>query len=665
MALVRTACPLNCYDTCTMLLTVRDGRVVEVRGDPDHPVTAGFVCPKASAQLERHYSSSRILHPMLRTTGGWRRISWREALDMLAGHLERARRAGPHTILHYHDHGSSGLLKSLSRRFFNALGGVTEATGSLCWAAGVAAQRYDFGHHLAHDPSDLVHSRLIILWGRNPVHTNIHLVPFLRRARHARVVLIDPGYSASAALAHQHLKPRPGTDGALALALAAEIIRHDRADLDFLTSCCLGYDRFQEAALSWTPERAGTVTGVDPESIASLARGYAGGPSAIILGYGMQRYSNSGQTVRAIDGLGAVAGQLGRPGGGVNYANGWAELTLTSLTGRELRKHRQEGIPRAALADGLLGAAGRDMRMLVVTGANPVNQLPDASRTRRALATIPFKVVMDLRWSETAQEADLVLPAASWLEQEDLFASSWHKYLTYAEQVVAPRGEARSEPQVFSELACMLDLPGDWQRQAGDWIQLALEPLGLDAAGLRGSWFANPAAQDVPWSDRLFMTPSGRFEFVSGLAVSEGAPAAAAYREPAEAGLGSTWAPTYPFFFLSPRHRNHTHSQFYSNMLSVDGFPSVFLHPSALARLRINPGEVVIVSSPRGSLQGRAQARAGQREDVVVVYEGGSVLTGAGANLLTPQGLTDLGLGARFYDCRCRVDRAVEEVAAG
>jgi anaerobic selenocysteine-containing dehydrogenase len=643
-----------------MLVTVKAGQVAAIEGDPGHPVTAGFLCAKAHALLERHYAPTRILHPMLRGPGGWRRISWQEAMHLMADKLARARDLMPNSVLHYHDYGSAGQLKALARRFFAALGGTTDATGSLCWAAGLAAQRYDLGYHLSHDPADLEHARLIILWGRDPSHTNRHLLPFLGHP--SRIVLIDPGYPASAAVAQWRLRPRPGTDGALALAIASEVVRCGRADEEFLSRATLGYDGFLDQALAWTPQRAAEVTGLSAGDIAELARAYVAGPSAVLLGYGLQRYANSGQTVRAIDALAAVAGQLGRPGGGVSYANGWCGLTLASLASPQPGGGIRPGIPKAILAEQLLEPGGPDIAMLVVTGGNPVNQLPDANRTRQALAAIPFKVVMELRWSETAQEADLVLPVASWLEQEDLYTSSWHNYLTYGEQVLPPRGECRTELEVFTGLARLLDLPGGWERQAVDWVQLVLQPLGLPAPELKGTWFRHPTAPGVPWSDHRFLTPSGRFEFTSELAVKDGAPATAGYREPAEASASSPWAPRYPFHFLSPRHGSHTHSQFYAGMIGDDGLPLVYLHPDALTGLGILPGELVVVSSPRGALRGRAQPQAGGREDVVMVYEGGSVLDGIGANLLTPAGLTDLGLGARFYDCRCRVDRAEREV---
>jgi anaerobic selenocysteine-containing dehydrogenase len=302
---------------------------------------------------------------------------------------------------------------------------------------------------------------------------------------------------------------------------------------------------------------------------------------------------------------------------------------------------------------------------MVVTGGNPVNQVGDAARTRRALAAIPYKVVVDLRWSETALEADLLLPAATWLEQDDLYASTWHNYLTYGQAAVAPVAEARSELWMVCQLAKRLGLPGEWEAEPDGFVRRALAPLDLAEGVAPGTWFRHPTAPIVAWSGGRFFTPSGKFEFVSGRAVSEGGPAMASYTAPGEAATGSSWAAQYPLVLVSPRHRDHTHSQFYHAVADGDGLPAVRVHPDLLARLRIMPGDRVRVSSPRGTMLGRAQPAPGQRPEVVVVYEGGSVLAGVGVNLLTPQLLTDLGLGAAYYECRCRVDRDADAVAAG
>ena len=406
---IRFSCPLDCFDVCGLVATVVDNRVVKIRGDKDHPLTRGVCCIKGLKHLERLDHPARLTSPLKKKGNRWVRVTWPEALDEVAGKLAHTvRHFGSAAILHYVGSGHGGLAKKVDEIFFNYLGGVTAPRGSLCWGAGIAAQRYDFGDSRGHHPADIARSRLIILWGRNPVDTNIHLVPYIRQARQsgATVVLIDPRRSASAEIADHHLAVRPATDGALALAMANVIIDTGRHDAEFIKDRVQGFDRFRQSIKGFSPEWAAEVTGLSRETITWLAHAYAGRkPAAIIVGYGLQRYANGGNTVRSIDALGAITANIGVNGGGVNYAHRF----FPEYIGGDFKKSRAWARNRrmfsiTRLADFLTTEDNPPIKCIFVSKANPLVQGPDINRTAKAFAAIEFKVVTDLFMTDTARQ---------------------------------------------------------------------------------------------------------------------------------------------------------------------------------------------------------------------------------------------------------------------
>ncbi len=668
---VRTACPLDCWDACALLVDVEDGRAVSVRGDPDHPVTRGFACPKAQRQLERLYSPERLLHPLIRPARGadFKQVSWDAALDLVAERLSAVKeRYGSLGVLLNYDAGAGGLLKNLEHRFWNLFGGVTVPVGSLCWAGGIAAQKYDFGAVLGNDPADAVHSKLIILWGRNPVFTNTHFLPFLRqaKARGAEVILIDPVHTATAALADRHIAPRPGTDGALALAMASVIIAEGLADRAFLAERTFGFDEFAKLAAEYPPERAAAICDVPAATIRDLARRYAKTrPTAIHLGWGMQRYSNGGAAIRAIDALGALTGNIGRVGGGVIYANQATDGVFPDLRAAD-RAVAHRGFMRARMGAEILAADDPPVKAFFVTRSNPVAQSPNTSLVLKALEAVDFKVVVDLTMTDTAAMADVVLPCTTPFEEEDVVFCSWHNHINYGVPAVEPVAEARSDLAIYSALAARLGFGDEFRRTPSEWIETYFSRLaeaGVKAADVRGRSFRNPFAVDVPWADGGFKTPSGRFEFYSEKAAADGHDALARFHEPVE-WVGRTSgggrkatdgrAIEFPLQLITPRHRETLHSQFYKRVTGGRGLAVEVSTGFARAR-GLKDGEAVRVVSPRGEVRARLLVRDDLRDDVALVYAGGSVRDREAINLLTPDRETDLGHGAAYFDCTCDV----------
>ncbi|MDQ7793046.1 MAG: molybdopterin-dependent oxidoreductase [bacterium] len=649
--MVRTACPLNCWDGCGWLVEARGRQVLAVRGDPDHEITRGFVCPKAQYQVERHHSARRLRFPLRRTPGGWQEASWESALDELAEAVDRSRRRhGTLSIMSYWDSGSMGLLKRLDQRFWNQFGPITVPAGSLCWSAGLAAQQADFGANLAHDPVDHANARFILIWGRNPLDTNTHLRPFLKVARDngARLVVVDPVSTATARDADLHLAVRPGSDLILALSLGHTIIEEGLADEEFLGSRVRGFEDYRRLCRQFPPERVEEQTGVKAGLARDLAREYAGSrPAAILLGYGLQRYATGGAAVRAVDALAAITGNIGIPGGGASYATTYVASCFADLSG-EAPAHRQ--VPRVTLARQLLELDDPPVRALVVARSNPASQLPRTRRVLEALAGLDFLAVIDFTLTDTAEVADLVLPATTVFEEEDIYFCSWHSYLTYGEAAVEADPGCRSDLAIYGALADRLGLGRSFgsDRPAREWIADALRPLevwGLTPGRLRGRSLRHPGAPLVPWQDGGFATPSGKLELL-----------------PAAGGLPSgPPEDPYPFRLITPRHRQSIHSQFYDEVqaaldLPASGPPAVLIDEERGRGLGLDPGEGVRVISPWGDLACQARFIRGSHPDALVIYAGGRVGSSC-ANVLTPDRLTDIGLGAAYYECPCRLER--------
>ena len=654
---VRTACPLDCWDGCTILAAVKNGAVTGLRGDPENTTTRGFLCPKAGFQLERMYSQERVLHPLLRSVGGWKQLTWDEARARICGAVSDAvARHGSQSLYYHHDSGSMGHLHNLSERLFHALGGASLPAGSLCWAAGIAAQECDFGAYLANSPQDVLNARTIVLWGRDPATTNIHLVPLLRQARNlgARVILIDPVKTASASLADIVIQPAPGTDAALALAAANLLASKNACDTAFLARNSLGYDGFRAISSRWGLVSAAWVTGVPESDIVAFADQLTRRPVCFLLGYGLQRHRHGGKTVRAVDALAALCGSIGTRGGGVNYANGYVSSRLDDLRGSGLAAGGPQPrlFQRVRLGDEILEARP-PVQVAFFTRSNPLAQSPGLDRLEKALGTVPFKVCVDFTITDTARQCDLVLPAATFLEQDNIHYCSWHNHVIFAQKAVEPLGEAKPDWCFFSDVAQDLKVVGFPARTALEWMDEAIarpvaQGLLPGAAALLGQSIRFPGAPDVAWADRKFLTASGRFEFYSERCAVENPESRgyARFIQPAP-------APKFPVTLLSRRHPNALHSQFYDK---IDR-PALEVFVSALdASLRqMADGDQVLIANDMGSQAAVLRVDRSLAPGTAYVFEGGSRAKGQSINHMTPVGPTDIGLGSRYNECRVNI----------
>lgn len=317
MAIIRkAACPLNCWDSCGLQVTIENGKVVKVEGDTDHPITKGKICGRGRMLVDRTNSSKRLLHPLKKINGQFVEISWDQALDEIAGKLKEIKtRFGTTAVLHSHDYANNGILKNLDQRFFNCYGGVTELYGSLCWGAGIEAQNWDFGGAYSHEPNDIYHSKNIVIWGRNVARTNMHFYEQLLKAKKlgAKLYVINPLYNATAKLADDFITIKPGMDGLLAAGIMKEILRLGLEDRTFIEQFTYGFTDLVQLLNEVTIAKISEMTEIPAELITKLAYVYADKPTSTYMGLGMQRYRNGGNTIRLIDALVAISGNIGLP----------------------------------------------------------------------------------------------------------------------------------------------------------------------------------------------------------------------------------------------------------------------------------------------------------------------------------------------------------------
>lgn len=661
MTVQRSACPLNCPDSCGFLVRYTEEKGLQVHGDKEHPLTKGFICSKGQALAERVFSPERLRFPLLRDKGRLRRISWDEAYALFVRKIEETvKEVGTWGIFHHYDYGHNGALRGLDRRFFQALGGVTEPRGSMCWGAGYRAQEIDFGGVYASDYTDLCYAKLILLWGRDPAVTNLHLVPHLLEAKKAgaTIVVINPVRVKSADLAQEYIQVHPGSDGILAMGLAHIILREGWMDWEFVRGSVQGMDEYALRVKEFTPERVEQLTGVSIARQEELARRISHSrPVTALPGYGLQRYAGGGNTIRAIDALMAITGNIGKPGAGVHYAHQYHAGKLNSVL-LDQSRYNSRTFPHPFLAEEL-SKANPPIQMAVVTRSNPLIQQPNSLLWREVWRDIPFKVTLDMTLTETARNSDLILPVTTAFEDEDLVATSWSTVLQLTQKVVEPQGEAKSEPIIFTELARRLGLERDFPYTPEQWLEYVLSPAkeyGITLESLRQAPLRAPYIPQVAWSDLRFKTPSGKIELASDRALTEYGdrvvdPLLTASRQGSQEddGARSLEEREYPWYLLTPHPHHSLHSQFHE----TEDF-HLFIHPELAEKYYLSTGDRALVETVHGQLLAWVSVSEDIHPQTVVLPEGGSV-KGFGVNQLLGGKGSDYGESTPYYEVRSQL----------
>jgi len=672
--LVKGACPHNCPDTCATLTEVEDGRAVRFVGDPDHAITRGWLCAKVRPYLDFVYHQDRLQTPLRRVGSkdgpdGWEPMSWDDAIGEITDRWrDIIDRYGAAAILPYSFSGTLGNVQMAvaSRRLWNRMG-ASGLQRSICGAAASAAMEATYGVQLAPEYEDVAASGLVILWGHNPASTGPHFMPMLREAqsRGTHVVVIDPRRTLTARSANEHLRPRPATDGALALGLMHVIFAENRHDEAWLEEHTLGWRELRDRAAAFPPERVATITGIPAETIVALARRYAATKPALIkIADGLQRHGNGGQTVRAICSLPAVVGQVGVRGGGfIHYSGGDVSYDPETLGGPVAERPptpRTVNINRLGAAlDGEV--TDPPIMSLYVFGANPVVSTPNTGRIVRGLVREDlFTVVHDLFLTDTARYADIVLPATSQLEHTDFHEAYGHNYLQYNAPAIAPLGEAKSNWDVMRLLAAGMGYEEPWLRESPDEIIAnllatsgALRHVTLEQLKTEGTVRHLPPGR-VPFADGRFPTPSGKVELRSdALAAAYGVDPLPDYVEPAELAQRE---PGDDRLVLITGAAHHFVSSSFANQAALVAkerlTPWLEINPEDAEPRGITEGAWVTVGNERGQCRLRAVVTGDVRPGVVVSPKGRWLSLnpdGRGVNWTTSDALGDLAGQSTFH----------------
>lgn len=673
-----SVCALDCPDCCSVLVTVENGRGVKLRGNPDHPVTRGFLCGKVAQYLEREYSPARLLYPQRRIgpkgEGRFERITWDEALDTIAARLKSiAAEFGPESILPYSYAGTMGLLNfgGMDRRFFHRLG-ASRLDRTICSTAGMAGMTQAIGIRYGTEPEQFRHAKLILAWGANILGTNVHLWPFIVEARRngAKFYTIDPHRNRTGAAADRHFFINPGSDTALALAMMHVIIGENLHDADYVARYTTGFDALRDRVRPWTPQRAAELTGIPAEEIAQLAREYATTrPAVIRLNYGVQRSERGAMAVRTAALLPALVGSWKDLGGGIQLSTSQAfHVNKTSLERADLQ---QQSLGREArllnmaeLSRLLTEVDDPTVKALVVYNSNPAAIAPDQNGVLAGLRRDDlFTVVLEQFQNDTADFADVLLPATTFLEHTDLYQAYGHYYLQLARPALPAPGEAKSNVEVFRLLAERMGFDDPCFRESEDDMIRGLldspHPFvnGITLEQLDREHFvrlhvSQNGAPFQPFAAGGFGFPGGKCDFRAE---------ELDYLPPIESRHGEgELRGRYPIELISPKNDDSMNSTFGHRDAVDRQTATLHLHPADADPRGIHTADSVRVFNDRGSCILVAQV-----DDTVAP---GVICAPAvrwtkrspgkrGINALTSRRLTDSGGGPTFYSCLVQVER--------
>ncbi|HTI16065.1 MAG TPA: molybdopterin oxidoreductase family protein [Trinickia sp.] len=687
ISFARAVCPHDCPDTCALNVRVEDGKVVKVVGNPDHPPTQGVLCTKVSRYAERVHHRERLTVPLKRVgrkgEGRFEPISWDEAFSIAAGRLSDIVRRQPEAVLPYSYAGTMGFVQgdSIAQRFFHKLG-ASRLDRTICAAAGAAGLKYTYGASLGMHLEFFEESDLILIWGANPIASSVHFWTRAQEAkrRGAKLIAIDPYRSLTAQKCDQHIALRPGTDAALALAMINVLIREDLLDRAYIEDHTLGFEALKERASAYPPERAAQICGIETREIVDLARLYGSTRKAAIrLNYGMQRARGGGNATRAIACLPSLTGAWrDRAGGLLLSSSGWAPVDQNALQRPDLMPGWPQHLPRTinmnAIGDALLHPGdtsfGPKLEAIVVYNSNPVAVAPDSGRVAAGFAREDlFTIVLEHFQTDTADYADLLLPATMQFEHLDIHKSYGHTYVMVNEPCMPPLGDARPNTEIFRGIARAMGIDDPALYESDETVARAAlrwgDPTlaGADWNALTAAGWAKLDLPEAPFAQGGFRTPSGKCEFASTLLASEGADPLPDYLPPYESPDGAPeLAARYPLAMISPPARHFLNTSFVNveSLRATEGEPHLDIHPDDAAQRDIAEGDRVRIFNDRGSMTARARVTERSRPGVVVglsIWWKKLSHDGRNANELTSQALTDLGGSATFYDCLVQAER--------
>ena len=638
-----TTCNRDCPDACRIEATVEDGTIISLKGASDHPMTQSFICARTRRYLEfqneRGPGGQRITKPLVKKNGVFEEICFEEAIELVANRFVDVRsRWGASAILHYRSGGSLGKLKVLTDAFFSHFGPVTTTTGDICSGAPSAAQKADFGICESNDVSDLLNAKTIVLWGKNIFTSSPHLIPWIKRAKKqgANVILIDPVSHRTKTLADHYVQIRPGQDAALAFAVARTLFDQKTIHAE-ARRYCDHFHAFRDVVCARSATAWAEDAEVDMETLRLLVQSFEDGGCTTLLGWGLGRRTNGSYAVRAIDALHLVSGNIGEPGAGVSFSyQGKGVLDKTALDLKPSPRTFSE--PR--LGHDILAASHHPIRAAMISCANPVAMLPDSHTTAKALSSIDFLVVLDSRHTDTTRLADVILPTATLLEDDDLLGAYGHHYIGVSRPIVPPPPDVKTDLEIIQALAQKTGLGTLMAGSAQEWKARLLHPdikkAGVTIEQIYETPTRHPGVGRIAHLHRQFSTRTTKAQLVHCAPPPMPVPPDRDVRVPKE---------SIPLMCMSVSTAESQSSQWSEPPQQPI---EVRVHPDVDAGIG-HEGRGWLESS-LGQIQVRVIHDASQRRDVVLVPKGGGFFSKSAANALIEAKVTDAGEGAAYYD---------------
>ena len=655
MKKISHGCTLDCADCCKFNVYVKNDDIIKIEGDKEHPYTKGFICKKGLAHLKRLNHSKRIYKPLIKINDKWKEIEFDEAINIMVKKLSYYKsKFGSKSILYYEQYGNGTVLKSIGEKFFNFYGGVSLSKGGPCWSAGIAAQKLDFGDSRSHSLEDMLNSKNIFVWGKNPANTTIHTMQMIKMAKEkgSKIIVIDPIETATAKLADKYIKIKANGDKVLALAMAQIIIKNKLYDEKYIKLYVNGFEEYKSYILSLNIKDLSKECGVEISTIEELVKLYCQKYSTILLGFGMQKYKNGGMTIRLIDALGAITGQIGFSGGGVNYANKVYPKILNTdpYDSEKFSSNRyyhtneiSEFIEKCNLGNTYYKndifinhednkgdyELNIPIKMAIITKSNLLNQLANINNLKRALSKVEFKVCFDMFITDTVKECDLFIPVTSQLESEDLlFSSMMNPYLVYNEKILEPQEKLMDEYYFFMEVAKRLKMSNYPIVTKKEYLEKVIYPLkninsDISLEYLKNNYFT--LHKDVAWSDKNFVNESGKFEIINCEEIKKFE--ANKYKDISKLRL------------LTNHERDSLSSQ---HFMDDDGIAIAYINEKEAKRFNINNNEIIYLKSENGQIKVKINIDKSIGDNIVMMFVGWWERHG-NPNFLTNSGISDIG----------------------
>lgn len=669
--IVNTVCSRNCFSACAMQAYVQSGRVVKLTGNKNNPATYGLICKKGQNFTRVLYGEERLLYPMKREgargEGRFRRISWAEAIDEIYEAFTHARaQHGPESVLYYAASGNhASAMQPYAFGFWNQFGGYSATRGSLCAAAANEAVRYSYGIVKDSAIKDIENARLILLWGKNPAHTNIHTMRYLRAAveHGAKLVTIDTRLNESGTGSCLHLYPRCGTDGLLAIAIAKFIVAEGLLDEEYLARNAVGLEAYRKMLDSYSMEFISERTEIAQETLEQLFLLIRETPHfLIILGKGYQRNSNGGQTTRGICLLPALTGGTGKSGSGLFYSDSQKPKFVWPYLPPQ-PEHVRRDISIGKIASEIAEMTDPPIRAMYIERANPVTSNPNLNALRRSLEGLDFIACADLFLTDTARWADIVLPAAAFLEEEDLIFSYGHSFIQRKQKAIEPPGECKTDRAIYRLLGERFGMDLSFLPMDDEEIlRRVIDESGLQTTleTLANEPYLFPEYDEIAFSDDVFPTPSGKIEFYSeSIAKDWGVDPLPVFEEPLESKYSAPKLfEKYPLQLMTPHARDRINSQ---NYASEPLEPLLQMHPEDALTRGITDGCLVRVFNDRGETFLRAEVAERGKQGSVAVFSGARSGKYPAINVLQVDRDTDIGYGTCYYNCLVQVEAASED----